>query len=104
AQMYVYDVDGDGDNDVITSLDAHGFGLSWFEHKKVDGAITFVEHRLMDNDPKSVCFAELHAVLLVDVDRDGLMDIVTGKRWWSHGATGDPMQGSPAVVGWFRLT
>ena len=34
AQMHVYDVDGDGDNDVITSLDAHGFGLAWFEIPK----------------------------------------------------------------------
>ena len=32
AQMYAYDVDGDGDNDVITSLQAHGYGLAWFEH------------------------------------------------------------------------
>ena len=27
AQMYVYDVDGDGDNDVISSHNAHGYGL-----------------------------------------------------------------------------
>jgi hypothetical protein len=31
AQMYAYDVDGDGDNDVITALDAHGYGLAWYE-------------------------------------------------------------------------
>src|SRR5215831_11525387 len=30
AQMLVTDVDGDGDADVITSLAAHHFGLSWF--------------------------------------------------------------------------
>ena len=29
--MYAYDVDGDGDNDVITSLAAHDFGLAWYE-------------------------------------------------------------------------
>ncbi|MFO0871896.1 MAG: hypothetical protein U0935_23470 [Pirellulales bacterium] len=37
--MHVYDVDGDGDNDVITSLQAHGFGLAWFEQTK-DGAVS----------------------------------------------------------------
>ena len=26
-----YDVDGDGLNDVITSLEAHGYGLAWYE-------------------------------------------------------------------------
>ena len=30
SQMYAYDVDGDGDNDVIASLAAHGYGLSWY--------------------------------------------------------------------------
>ncbi|MCH7988375.1 MAG: VCBS repeat-containing protein, partial [Planctomycetes bacterium] len=32
SQMFAYDVDGDGDNDVISSLQAHGWGLSWFEN------------------------------------------------------------------------
>ena len=31
AQMYVYDVNGDGKNDVITSLAAHEYGLAWYE-------------------------------------------------------------------------
>jgi len=104
AQMYAYDVDGDGDNDVITSLDAHGFGLSWFEQQSVAGNISFVEHRIMDAEPGTFHFAELHALDLVDLDGDGLKDIVTGKRWWSHGAQGDPMPGSPAVVVWFQLS
>ena len=40
AEMAVYDVNGDGLNDVVTSLQAHGWGLSWFEQKKAaDGEI-----------------------------------------------------------------
>lgn len=31
AEMYCYDVDGDGDSDVITSEAAHDFGLAWYE-------------------------------------------------------------------------
>ncbi len=34
AEMYAYDVDGDGDNDVITSLAAHDFGLAWYEQER----------------------------------------------------------------------
>ena len=41
--MAVYDVNGDGLNDVVTSIAAHGIGLAWFEQKR-DGAgkISFV--------------------------------------------------------------
>ena len=31
SQMYAYDVNGDGLNDVITALSAHDFGLAWYE-------------------------------------------------------------------------
>src|SRR5262249_54633172 len=41
AQMYAYEVNGDGLNDVITSIQAHNWGLSWFEQQK-DGM--FKEH------------------------------------------------------------
>ena len=48
-------------------------------------------------------FSELHAIDLVDIDGDGLKDIVTGKRFWSHGRPGDPDRNSPGVLYWFKL-
>jgi hypothetical protein len=108
AQMFAYDVDGDGRNDVITSLAAHGYGLTWFRNvASGDGGIAFEEHTFMNKEatenPYGVHFSQLHAIDLKDVDGDGLKDIVTGKRFWAHGPTGDPEPGAPAVVYWFRL-
>ncbi len=107
AQMYAYDVDGDGDNDVITSLRAHGYGLAWFEHVEQDGRIDFVRHLIMNEQPEEnrygLAFAEIHAIDLIDMDGDGLKDIVTGKRWWSHGAEGDPDPNPRALLYWFKI-
>jgi FG-GAP-like repeat len=108
SQMYAYDVNGDGLNDIITALAAHGFGLAWYEQYREGAAIRFREHIFMNKTPEDspygVRFSEVHAIDLVDVDGDGLKDIVTGKRYWSHGRTGDPDRNSPAVLYWFKLT
>ncbi len=108
AQMYAYDIDGDGDSDVVASLHAHNWGLSWFEQVRDEqGEVDFVEHPLMgasrEVSPWGVRFSAPHAMDVADVDGDGLLDLVTGKRHWSHGPDGDPIPGEPSVLYWFRL-
>jgi hypothetical protein len=114
AQMFVYDVNGDGRADVITSLAAHGYGFAWYEAlatKTDDGGPDFKPHIFINKEPNEnrygVTFAEIHAVELVDIDGDGLKDIVTGKCFWAHGPPGtaiaSPEAAAPAVLYWFKL-
>ncbi|HQX51195.1 MAG TPA: FG-GAP-like repeat-containing protein, partial [Planctomycetaceae bacterium] len=109
ADMFAYDVDGDKDADIITSLSAHDFGLAWYENTgtSADGEITFEQHLLLGNtaqdSPYGVLFTELHAVKLADINGDGLLDIVTGKTYRSHHEQ-SPMWDAGAVVYWFELS
>ena len=107
AQMLLYDVSGDGRNDVITSWDAHGYGLVWYEQTGDKDAITFTPHVLVNtkesDNPYGVKFTQIHALVPADINGDGLTDFVTGKRFWAHGPTKDAEPGEPAVLYWFEL-
>ena len=92
ANMYAYDFDGDGDNDVLSSS-AHKFGIWWHEQTPTGWKTHEID--------KS--FSETHSLCLADINQDGQMDFVTGKRWWSH-ANREPGADMPAVLVWFELT
>jgi hypothetical protein len=106
--MAVYDVNGDGLNDVVTSLNAHGWGLAWFEQKKdTQGKISFVEHMVMDDfstkNAGGVTFSELHGSTFADVDGDGIPDFIVGKRYFSHLDTNiDPDPRDSPVLYWYK--
>jgi hypothetical protein len=95
SQMLTYDFDGDGDADVVSGS-AHDYGLWWHEQVKENNNISFVRH-VIDST-----FSELHSVVLKDVNNDGLPDLITGKRFFSHQGRG-PGGLEPAFVYWFEL-
>jgi hypothetical protein len=98
ADMIAYDVNHDGKADVIESS-AHRYGIWWFEQGEVkDGSPVFTQHDLF---PELV--SETHALIAADLNGDGLKDLVTGKRFWSHGQN-EPGSDKPARLYWFEAS
>jgi len=95
ADMYAYDLDGDQKADIISSS-AHQFGIWSFRQKPGKDHPQFIP---VDLFPKLV--SETHALHCVDLDGDGLKDLVTGKRFWSHGYS-EPGSRGPAMLYWFK--
>ena len=102
--MAVYDVNGDGLADVVTVLDAHGWGMAWYEQKR-DG--TFAEHMIMDTpntkNAGGVVFTQAHGDTFADINGDGIPDFIVGKRYWSHLDTNtDPDPYGTPVLYWYE--
>jgi HEAT repeat protein len=108
AQMMVYDVDGDGLADIITAWHCHHYGLVWWQQvKNASGQTDWKQHIILSSTPDVSTSdfrpSQMHALELVDMNGDGLKDLVTGKRYWAHGPTGDKEPDAPAVLFWFEL-
>jgi hypothetical protein len=92
ADMFAYDMDGDGKADILSSS-AHKFGIWW--HQQRSGT-EFIRHDLFKD-----LVSETHAMHFVDINGDGLKDLVTGKRWWSHGRA-EPGSDKASMLYWFE--
>jgi HEAT repeat protein len=108
AQMLVYDVDGDGLTDIITAWHCHHYGMVWWKQiEHADGRRNWEQQVILTATPdiSTTAFrpSQLHALKLVDMNGDGLQDILTGKRFWAHGPAGDKEPNAAAVVFWFEL-
>lgn len=92
ANLYADDLDSDGDMDIFLSS-AHAFGVWWAENT---GSGPWTLHEI----DKS--FSQTHALEQVDVNGDGQLDYVTGKRFFAHNGA-DPGAHDPVVMYWFEV-
>lgn len=96
ADIYVDDLDLDGDNDIMMSS-AHQLGIWWFENTGTNAEPKF-EYRLI-----SEIVSQTHALHFADINGDGQKDLITGKRWWAHGPKGDVNPDADPIVVWFEI-
>ncbi len=76
--ILVVDVNGDSKNDLIVGQ-AHGYGFDWYEQTLDEsGKRNWVKHAI---DPDH---SQYHTMEWIDLDGNGSMELVTGKRYRAH--------------------
>ncbi|MFO7905428.1 MAG: FG-GAP repeat domain-containing protein [Planctomycetota bacterium] len=93
--MLVYDVDGDGINDLVWS-DSHDYGIYLWRGAgtDADGKLQF-EKTTIDKS-----FSQAHCLHLADLNGDGRKELITGKRVLAHNG-GDPGSDEPPIMRYY---
>jgi hypothetical protein len=88
------------DNEKDGDLVQPGFEIGVGSAKIPGGEI---QYTLLIGDRKQFSLpSQTHALHCIDIDGDGLKDLVTGRRWWAHGPRGDAGPNDPAYLYWFQ--
>jgi len=94
--ILVHDVNGNGHADLIVGQ-AHDYGLSWYEQiLSQDGARSWKKHDIVTDK------SQYHDMTLADMDNDGTLELVTGKRYRAHNGN-DPGADDPVGVYLFKI-
>lgn len=93
--VLTHDITGNGLQDLIVGM-AHNYGLYWLEQKIVDGQRTWERHDIVTDA------SQFHDMFLVDLDRDGELELVTGKRYRAH-CGHDPGGDDPIGLYYFKI-
>ncbi|MBP7869552.1 MAG: VCBS repeat-containing protein [Candidatus Hydrogenedentes bacterium] len=94
--ILVYDVNKDGMNDLIYGA-AHDYGLWWLEQSRgEEGKRTWTRHDIEKDR------SQFHDLQLVDLDNDGALELVTGKRYYGHNGH-DPGANEPLGLYYYKI-
>ena len=76
--ILVHDVNKDGLADLIYGQ-SHSYGLFWLKQiKNPDGSRSWEQHTI------DAAWSQYHEMQLVDINNDGELELLTGKRWKAH--------------------
>ena len=92
--IIVQDVNHDGLNDLIVGH-GHSYGLDWYEQKRDGKQVKFIKHPI---DP---FHSQYHTMEWADIDNDGQMELITGKRYRAHNGR-DPGSNDPIELCYFK--
>ncbi len=95
ADMYTFDADGDGDNDILCTS-AHAKGIYFCEQVIEGDKSSFKTHAL------ERIIHETHSLNYVDVNGDGRKDLLTGRGFFAHGFKPE-LAREPSELYWYEL-
>jgi len=90
-----YDVNDDGKTDIIYGQ-GHSYGLYWLEQQGTGANRTWTKHIIDES------YSQIHALKLVDIDGDGMPELLAGKRYRGHSGN-DPGSYDPLVVYYYKI-